>query len=122
MAFEPIADEKFTPEIERELTIPKMDIPQFEGHIKEADLPDFGARDKKMLIAISVIEQKLDFFIHWNQRVNRHLRQIQADSIVARAAQTEINWRFNATKWLVVTLGAGLIAALAAALFKKLFP
>lgn len=99
-----------------------MEVPEFKGHIKEEDLPDFGARDKKMLIAISVIEQKLDFFIVWNQRVNRHLRQIQADSILARAAQTEINWRFKATKWLVVTLGAGSIAALLTVLFKKLFP
>jgi len=109
----------FPPEIERELTVPLMIIPEFSGHIKEDDLADFGARDKKMLIAVSIIEQKVDFFILWQQRINTHLRQMQAERIIARQEEKEIHWRFGAVKWLVITVGAGIIVSLVTYLFKK---
>lgn len=104
--------ETFGAEIARELTCPLMPNPEFKAHIREDELPDFDKRDKRMLLTLSVIEQKLDFSIKWMRIINRHARALEAEQVRARQVAKEINWRFALVKWLAVTGGAGIVAAL----------
>lgn len=108
---------QYEPEVLREMTIPEMDIPEFKPHIKEDDIGDFSNRDKKVLLALSVIEQSLAHGLRWAQIHNRALREMEAELIRARLRQNEINWKFAAMKWFAVTLGAGVIAAVARKIF-----
>lgn len=111
-------DEGFETEVLREMTTPLLEVPEFRGHIKEEDVADLDRRDRKMLVAMSVIEQKTDFLIRAVRLNNRHQRLMEAESIRARNVQKEINWKFAAFKWIAVTAGAGIVAALISKVFR----
>ena len=117
-----VPDEDIPPEIQREMTIPVMTIPEFKPFIKEEDLEDFEERDKKMLLAMSVLEQRTDFIIHWLNIVNVSQRSIQAEQIRQRNEQRRAGILWSIFKWATVTLGAGAIAGLAKRAFEKFWP
>lgn len=101
-----IPEERFEPEIERRLTIPKIEIPEFKPFIKEADIADFTKRDQKMLLSMSKFEQMLDHLLRWQQIANGQMRSMQAEMIRRNG------WLWVVTKWIGITVGAGVISKL----------
>ena len=109
----PEDDESFIdPAIAREMTVPKLELPKFSPHIKPEDVDDFGERDKKMLLAFSLVEQKQDFTLDALIVTNRHLRHVESELIRLRRAQGKISFQGAVLKWTGVTAGAGLMAAM----------
>lgn len=124
-----LPDENIEPEVLREMTIPRMVIPKFEGVVKEEDLAGFEGRDRKMLFAISRLEQKIDFSIRWSQLGNFYQRQIQAQLIRDKNAlkeregiEKENKLRLKIIQWVGITFGAGAVAAFGRRLIEKLWP
>lgn len=108
-------DEKFEPEVLREMTVAPLRVPDFSAHVKEKDLTDFDKRDQKMLLTISLMEQKQDFTIAQLVIMNEQVRRQEAEQIRQRRQQNDTNWRLVVVKWVGLTAGAGLLATL----FKK---
>jgi len=118
-----LPEEKIEPEVLREMTIPLIVVDEkddFEAHIKEKDLVDFEERDKKILLAMSVIEQKQDFLIWAVQMQNRNMRHLEAESIRQRhSAETQEvqqkvdSWKWSLIRWIGATIGAGILASIA---------
>jgi hypothetical protein len=115
-----VPDERIEEEIARDLTIPLIEVreDEFEAYIKEKDLADFNERDKKILLAMSVVEQKQNWLIYAIQIANRQMRHVQAETIRQRKASDKkeadekVNkWQWAVVKWIGMTVGAGLIAA-----------
>lgn len=113
--------DKIPKEVQEAVTLPEMRVPDFQPHVKESDLADFDKRDKKMLLFCSVLEQKADFLIRQVQELNGHARRLEAEMVVTRRKQKEINWSHGVMKWVGVTLAAGLVAAILRAMFMSLF-
>lgn len=103
--------EGFEPEIERQMTIEPLIVPKFEAHLREGDLVDLDRRDRRMILALSLMEQKQDFVIAQLVAMNCQLREIEAEQIRQKKSQTEINWRFELFKWASITAAAALLAA-----------
>lgn len=112
-------DEQFPPEIERALTIERMRPPSggFKPFIKPEDLAGLDKRDQKLLLAFSVLEQKVDFYGSWVERNNHHQRNIEAQIIVAKRAQDKDRLRWQVLTWI----GTSVIAAAIAAAINKFF-
>lgn len=111
----PDEDAQLDPDIEREMTVPPLHLPKFSPHIKEEDLEDFVERDKKMLLALSLVEQKQDFALEAAVLTNRQLRHVESELIRLRKTQSGLSFQGKVLKWTGVTAGAGLLAAM----FKK---
>jgi hypothetical protein len=117
-----VPEERIEEEVSRELTIPLIEVreDEFEAYIKERDLADFNERDKKILLAMSVVEQKQNWLIYAIQIANRQMRHLQAETIRQRKVnekqelqQKLDSWKWGLIKWVSMTLGAGLLASLA---------
>lgn len=107
------------PDIAEHMTINPLVIPdKFEGVIKEAELPDLNKRDQKTVLAMSELGQWMDFLRGIAILQNQQLRELQAETIrrkldlsKVKDEQTKVGWQRDFLKWLLVTVGAGLIAA-----------
>jgi hypothetical protein len=117
-----VPEERIEEEVSRELTIPLIEVreDEFEAYIKERDLADFNERDKKILLAMSVVEQKQNWLIYAIQIANRQMRHLQAETIRQRKVnekqelqQKLDGWKWGLIKWIGMTLGAGVLASLA---------
>lgn len=101
------------------MTIVPLELPTFEAHVKEKDLDDFEERDQRMLLAMSVIEQKQDFTLSNQQTMNGQLRYLEAELIRQRKAK--FNLPREILKWSGMTLSAAVILAMVEELIKMLF-
>src|SRR5438093_1059735 len=85
MPSEPGANEELIEQdVLREMTVQLITVPEFKPHIKAEDLEDFETRDQKVLLTMSLIEQKLDFTIKCILDLNRGQRQMEAQRIRQR--------------------------------------
>lgn len=121
-----IPEERIEPEILALMTIPILKVaPQdFEPHIKEEDLEDenFDKRDRKILLAMSVVTQQQDFIFYAARLNNYYARQQEAVSIRARKylerkiedieERGKLNWMEILKKALAYALASGLGALL----------
>jgi len=110
------------PEVLREMTVAPLRVPDFSAHVKEKDLADFDKRDQKMLLTMSVMEQKQDFTIGQLVILNEQVRHQEAEQIRQRRLQTDTNWRLVIVKWVGLTAGAGAVAALIKKFVDVLWP
>ena len=122
------------PEIQKALIIKAdLSVPgpgAFKGYVSEDDLADIAKRDRKMLLALSIIEQYSDWQTQTIVNLYAHVRTLDRNAAIDRrdavqskkelaeamaelAKQKATKAKF---KWAGVTFGAGLIAALAKAL------
>ncbi len=102
------------------VSIDLLEIPDgnsFKGFVKESDLEGLETRDKKTIIAMSVLEQWSEFHTEAIVEINRHMRALEADSvrritevIRIKEEQKRQGWGLSAAKWFAVTLGAGVIS------------
>lgn len=127
-----LPEDKIEDEVARQMTVPRMEPPNekdFKPFIKPEDIDDFEDRDKRMLLAVSVLEQKLDFIIRWQVSTHRHLRMVEAEGIRHRMAQaarekedikTQLRWKILI--WLSAVTGGGVVAAGIKKAFDKLWP
>lgn len=120
-------DENIEPEVLREMTIPRMEIPAslFSPTLKPEDArllmeaPKtmttewIVQRDIKMLEAISVFQNIGGHLLESTQNITLQIRQLQAQIIrdrQAREREKPENWKrnlmFEAIKWLMMTVGA----------------
>jgi hypothetical protein len=123
--------EDIPPEIAREMVIPLMNIPkpdEWRGYIKEEDLADFDPKNKRILLAMSKMEQKEDFIIKWLQLANKHLRYFESELIQYRKRlenedkeRLKDKWKWALIAWIGTIAGAGIVAALIEGWIKKLF-
>lgn len=112
-----VPDERIEESVLRELTIPLLDFEQaFEPYIREMDVTDFDKRDKRILLALSVLEQKADYSIYCHRMLNFHLRALEAESIRLRRKASELaesesrtKWRWELLRWAGMILGAGVL-------------
>lgn len=122
------------PEIQKALIIKAdLNIPgpgAFKGYVSEDDLADIAKRDRKMLLALSIIEQYSDWQTQTIVNLYAHVRVLDrnactdrrdaaqakkelAEALAELAKQKVAKARL---KWVGVTFGAGLIAATAKSL------
>lgn len=102
--------------------MPEIIVPaegDFRGMYSDDDLADLGRRDRKTVRAISILEQ----WSVWNtERVAEdrgYLRQIEAENIGLKMkikhleeVILEHGWKLSFGRWILVTVGAGLVATL----------
>jgi hypothetical protein len=110
------------PDWEEDILIPPFEIPEFKPYIKPDDLDGLEERDRRVLLAMSVIEQKLDFALRRHQEISSHQRFIVRELGRVRRAQREVSRGFTLGKAIAVTLGAGLSAELLHILLKQIVP
>lgn len=101
---------------------PELEIPEFRAHIKPEDLDDLSDRDRRMLLALSVVEQKLDFVIDKIRSDYRHIRRIETAVIRSRAWQRTMSFRWGVAMTVAMVIGTGLSTAVVSALAKKVIP
>lgn len=94
--------------------VPLMVLPEggFKPFVKAEDLADIDKRDQRVLLAMSVLEQKIDFSLEWAMRTNRYQRRIAAEMSKQNLDQADDRWRWRIVTWIGTSLGAGIIAAL----------
>ncbi len=131
----PDQDEGIEPEIERLLTIPRLDIKPKEawrGYIKSEDIAELSTAtpmDQKHWLFSSMLEQAIDdILIHVKQH-NRYLRQLEAGQIRARLAlereaEQDLGirnmWKF--IRWFSLIAGGAVIVFFARKWLPQLFP
>lgn len=116
------------PEIAAALTIRPLRIPEsFPGYIREGDLKDLAKRDRKVLLAMSILEQWNDWQTEQLEVARQHSIQSEAEIIrlkmkvsALEKTQTHQGWQWKVLIWLGVAFGAGLISALFRFLFDKM--
>lgn len=105
------AQEKIEPEILREMTVPPVEVPPFKPHIRAEDIDDFDERDKKVLLTMSVLEQKQDFSIETLVALSYHLRRLEAELIRYRNSNRKIGWQWEILKWAALIITSSLLVA-----------
>lgn len=116
-------DAPIEPEIAREMSIDPLRRPEkFEPRLKEADLVDFEKRDRRILLDLSVLEQQNGWLMEAATSTNHELRRLEAELIRQRISQTALRWQATIGRWIIVTAGAGLVAALIGRVFKSIWP
>lgn len=97
---------------------------EFKGYIAEDEISDLAKRDRKTILAMSVIEQWNDWQTGAIIETHRLLRQLDAEvakrkieSAKIKAQQEKQGWVWAIVKW-TLTIGA---AGFAGALFRWLF-
>jgi hypothetical protein len=85
---------------EADLTLRRLVLPNFEPRIKPADLEDFSSRDQRMLLAVSVIEQQLNFLVQQALAVNEHERRIEARLIKMERWRNSLSGPLAVLLWL----------------------
>lgn len=107
------------------LAIPGED--DFKGYVTEADLVGIAKRDVPMLLEISVLNQWIDWQTSVLITQNRQIRNLQstvaacqAEISLAKDAQKDYRKDLNLGKWVLMTVGAGIVAALCKLLIEKL--
>ena len=83
-----VPDENIEPEVLVRMTIPllKVHAGDFEPHIREEDLEDenFDKRDRKVLLAMSIVTQQQEFIFYAARMNNYYARHMEAAAIRAR--------------------------------------
>lgn len=108
-------------DMDAERKVPELKLPDFHPHIKPEDLDDLEARDKRILLAFSLVEQKIDFVITVMQAHNQHIRYIEAEMIRQRRWQRKMGWKMTAVLSLALMIGTGLLGELCRVAIKNVF-
>jgi hypothetical protein len=98
---------------DRDLTIPKLKLPNFKPHINPEDIQDFNKRDQKLILAFSVASQNLDFLVEHAVQQNEHQRELERELIRVK------RWRRSMLKRQAI-IAAGItfaVTALASSFF-----
>lgn len=102
---------------DEELTIQPLKIPDFRPHISAEDLVDFSKRDQRLLLAVSLIAQKVDFLIEEVQKDNEHKRRFEREIIKTRIWRRRVFTRWAglaaAATFIATTFASGLLGRLA---------
>jgi hypothetical protein len=106
---------------DKELIAQAFEIPSFKPYIKAEDLDGLEDRDRRLLLAISVLEQKIDFALRRLQENSHHQQHMERELLRMRASQQELKRGFSLTKGAALTLGAGISAELLHLGIKRLF-
>ncbi len=92
---EVVPDENFEVEVSAQMTIPLVTFNtyQYEGYLREGDLDDFHKEPgiKRLLLLVSILEQKQDRLIVEAEWSNRHLRKLEAQIIRMRLSNDAVN-------------------------------
>jgi len=117
------SDAPIEPEVAREMSVEPLRRPaRFEPRLKESDLVDFEKRDRRILLDISVLEQQNAWLMTAAEQSNGDLRRIEAELIRQRLSQTALKWQANIGRWIVLTISAGIVAALVTRGLRALWP
>jgi len=107
---------------DEELTIQPLKIPDFKPHVSADDLIDFSKRDQRLLLAVSLIAQKVDFLIGEAQKDNEHKRRFEREIIKTRMWRRRVFARWGllaaAATFLATTFASGLIGRIAVLLLQ----
>ena len=99
-------------DMDAERRVQDLRVPDFHAHIKPEDLDDLGERDRRLLLAFSLIEQKLDFVIASLQSHNAHLRYVELEMIRQRRWQRKMGWKMTVVMSVALMIGTGLLGEL----------
>lgn len=109
------------PDIAQHLRIPQLRVPEdneFSGMVKAEDLIDLETRDRKTVLAMSVLEQWSDWHTEHVVSLYVYVRQLEAevvrrklDAARMKASQEQYGWQMALAKWAAVTIVAGIISA-----------
>lgn len=133
-----MADEKS----DKGFTLPPIEWPDeeyFRPHIKQEDLVDLGKRDQKLLLAFSVLEQKIELAVakliessnrsgevvsrlrKEQESMRQELEVIRAEQKTIGVGHSKLTWQAELWKWIVMVTGAGIIAGIINAIARKFF-
>lgn len=118
---------------EHELVIPLLEVPKkWEGGLKPEELEnikELSKSDIRVLLAISVLEQKVDFALRCFEFNNKSHRLLEIKQLKIRKQQEIQNREYrgpqfgwNVLRWVVMTGVAGLLAATIKKVLDKVFP
>lgn len=98
----------------------------FTGYVSEEDISDLAKRDRKTILAMSVIEQWNDWQTQAIIETHRYCRRIDAEvarrkieSAKLSAQQEKQRWVWGIVKWSLTIAAAGFASALFRWLFDK---
>jgi hypothetical protein len=115
---------------ERMITKGPLVVPDADsvvGHIKEKDINDLVKRDKKTILALSVIDQ----WINWQtktlidqdatiRKLDAKLAQMETRLERAEDQQKEEGWNWGIVKWSTATIIAAILVSILRWAFSKL--
>lgn len=103
-------------------------LPTLKGHIREEDIADLAKRDRKTILAMSVMEQWIDWLVSVVVEQDNSIRQLDAenarrkiDLVKVREQQKEEGLKWALIKWSTVTILASVLAALIRVVVEKYF-
>lgn len=89
-----------------------------KGYIKEDEIADLAKRDRKTILALSVVEQLNDWQTGALIEIDSNLRELDAkvarrdiELEQVRSQQKEESWKWGIVKWSTVTIMAAIISA-----------
>jgi hypothetical protein len=86
---------------EAERTIAELNVPSFEAYISPADIEDFSARDQKLILAFSVMNQQLKFLVNHALTSNKHMRKLEERVILMERWRNAISGPLGVVLWIV---------------------
>lgn len=115
-----MANEEIEEVQDRELTTPLLTLPEFKAHIAEEDLANIDSRDKRLLLYVSKIAQKVDWLADNMIQENRYIRELEREVIKFRKWKQRIMIRYSAYSAaiiFIITLFGGTIGEIVKAVF-----
>ena len=86
---------------EADLTLRPLVLPTFEPRLKPADLEDFSSRDQRLLLAVSIMEQQLNFLVQQAKTVNEHERRIEWRLVKMEHWRNNLSGPMAVAVWIV---------------------
>lgn len=86
-------------DLDPDLTIPRLEVPEFRAVVRPEDADNLSQRDRQLVLAVSVVEQKLDFLIEALVSNNRQARFLEGRLVRVEKWRRKLSGPINVFLW-----------------------